>query len=79
MICRYTDIWRNKIHDDNLEKSALQGVNAYTNEIPLNIRGVNRREVSIIQQFTDRIQNTCAIPHTLHFYVNSGLLISKRV
>lgn len=56
--CRYTDIWRNKIHEDGLEKSAQQNGNVDTNEAVPIIRSVNLREVRTIQnQLTHRVSS----------------------
>lgn len=49
VIYRYTDIWRNKIHDDSFEKSFQQNGNVDTNEVAPNIRSVNLREVRTIE------------------------------
>lgn len=53
-VCRYTDIWRNKIHEDGMEKSLQQ--NAEPNEILPIIRSVKLREVKTINKINSLIE-----------------------
>lgn len=41
--CRYKDIWKNKTHDDSVERIAQQNIDS--NEIAATVRGVNSRQV----------------------------------
>lgn len=44
-ICRYTDIWKNKLHDDNLYGFVQQNAGVNTIELSATIQNSNMRQV----------------------------------